>query len=176
MLATRVLPPIVRPSSPPLPAPVATFFHVPRRYVRSNMQVGDTPIRSLTDGVKPSCSLRKSSRVQDARSMPTSGPMSRTNEEEIPSPVQTSPRSHRKRIAPIEESVHGEEYVDNSSPTDARSPQSTGSGEQSPHVCLCQPEPKIPRPRNGESSLSLSAGGFSAKSGVTWTEQRHVCG
>jgi hypothetical protein len=155
MLASRVLPPIVRPSPPP-PGPVATFFHVPRRYVRSNMQVGDTPSSSPIDDVKRSRNLRKSNRIHDAKSTPTSSPMQRTKEEELPSPAAISPRSTKKRLASLEEEGTGEESIDTGSPTDVRSPSSAtfnGSGEPSQHVCLCQPEPKIPRPRNGKPPL-----------------------
>jgi hypothetical protein len=159
MLASRVLPPIVRPPSPQPPSPVATFFHVPRRYVRSNMQVGDTPQNSSLDDVKRSRSLRKSNRINDARPTPTSSPSQRTKEEELPSPALTSPRPTRKRLAPLDETVNGDDAIDSSSPTDARSPRSATSacsGELPQHVCLCQPEPKIPRPRNGELVISLS--------------------
>ena len=34
--------------------------------------------------------------------------------------------------------------------TDSSSPASTGQPEGGGQFCLCQPEPKIPRPRNGE--------------------------
>jgi hypothetical protein len=156
MLASRVLPPIVRPSPPPPPSPVATFFHVPRRYVRSNMQLSDTPQSSSIDYVKRSRNLRKSNRIHDARLTPTSSPSQRAKEEEFPSPVLASPQLTRKRLGPLEETVNGEDQGESSSPTDTRSPPSatsTGSGELPQHVCLCQPEPKIPRPRNGESVI-----------------------
>jgi hypothetical protein len=176
MLASCVLPPIIRPSSPPHPSPVATFFHVPRRYVRSNMQVGDSPSNSPTDDGKRSRNLRKSNRIHDAKSTPTSSPMQRTKEEELPSPTAVSPRSTtKKRLAPLEEVVNEDESMDVGSPTDIRSPRSAtshGSGEPSPHVCLCQPEPKIPRPRNGESVPLCPQIRSFAIGGVTWIEQR----
>lgn len=158
MLASRTLPPIVRPSSPPPATPVATFFHVPRRYVRSSMQVGDTLTDSPTDDVKPSSSLRKSSRLHDVRSAPTSSPMLRTDRDDLASSGPVSSRSTRKRIASLEETNNDEEAPEYHNSTNLRSPQSAtsaGSGEYSPHVCLCQPEPKIPRPRNGEYSNPL---------------------
>jgi hypothetical protein len=160
MLANCVLPPIVRPPSPPPLSPVATFFNVPRRYVRSNMQVGDTTSTSSLDDVRRSRNLRKSNRIHEAKSTPTSSPLQRTKEENLPSPGLTSPQSTKKRLAPLEEAVNGEDGIDANSPTDLRSPRSpisNGSGDLSPHVCLCQPEPKIPRPRNGKSSESLFA-------------------
>jgi hypothetical protein len=164
MLASRVLPPpIVRPQSPSPRSPVATFFNVPRRYVRSNMQVGDATSGPSLDDVKRSRNLRKSNRIQDAKPTPTSSPLQRTKEENLPSPTLTSPQSTKKRLAPHEEAVNGEDVVDTNSPTDMRSPRSpisNGSGDLSSHVCLCQPEPKIPRPRNGESFNSLFANAF----------------
>jgi hypothetical protein len=155
MLASRILPPIVRPSSTPPAAPVATFFHVPRRYVKSSMQVGDSLTDSSNEDVKSSRSLRKSSRIHDVRHAPTSSPMIRTKGEDMPSPGPASPRPTRKRIVSLEETVGDGQVPEYHISTNLRSPQSAtslGSGDFSPHVCLCQPEPKIPRPRNGECS------------------------
>lgn len=149
MLASCVLPPI-RSSSPP-PPPVATFFSVPRRYVKSNMQVGDDNLQSPTEDGKPARNLRKSTRVQIPRSAPNSSPVRRTKEEE--QPTATSPRAPSKRNSSLETDDNAEGSVESESPTDVKTPASaisTGSGDLSPHVCLCQPEPKIPRPRNGE--------------------------
>jgi hypothetical protein len=161
MLASRVLPPIVRPPSSSPPSPVATFFHVPRRYVRSNMQVGDTTSNTSLDDVKRSRNLRKSNRINDTKPAPTSSPFQRTKEEKLPSPALTSPRSTKKRLAPLEGAINGEDVVDINGPPDLHTPRSpvpNGSEDLSPHVCLCQPEPKIPRPRNGESVYALFAG------------------
>ncbi|KAF2848836.1 hypothetical protein T440DRAFT_400371 [Plenodomus tracheiphilus IPT5] len=153
MLASRVLPPIIRSTPPyPPPAPVATFFNVPRRYVKSNMQVGDSASASPSDDAKPSRSVRKSSRIHDSRSAPTSSPIERTKREELSaSPAGTSQRSTKKRLASLEGEVNGDEIDEASSPVDDKPPPSatsTGSGDFSNHVCLCLPEPKIPRPRN----------------------------
>ncbi|KAF9698174.1 hypothetical protein EKO04_003671 [Ascochyta lentis] len=147
MLASCVLPPI-RSSSPP-PPPVATFFSVPRRYVKSTMQVGDDNLRSPTDDGKSGRSLRKSSRIQIPRSAPNSSPVQHTKEEK--QPALTSPRAARKRNASLETDDNAEESVKSESSTEVKTPASAvsvGSGDLSPHVCLCQPEPKIPRPRN----------------------------
>ncbi|KAF2257241.1 hypothetical protein BU26DRAFT_39295 [Trematosphaeria pertusa] len=149
MLASRVLPPILRTPPPPAP-PVATFFNIPRRYVKSNMQVGDNASRSPTEDVQSPRTLRKSSRIHELRSASTSSPVQRTKEQELPSSDSSSPTSGKKRVASYDE-VNGAETVDGDSPTDPRPPpsaSSTGSGELSGSVCLCQPEPKIPRPRN----------------------------
>ena len=158
MLASRVLPPIAR-SSPPLPpTPVATFFNIPRRYVRSNMQVGDNPSDAPMDDGKPSRSLRKSSRITDSRSAPTSSPVERAKQAELQSPTVTSPRSSKKWLAPLVEVVETQEADEQGSLPDDRAPPSatsTGSPDFSGHVCLCQPEPKIPRPRNGKPDFFL---------------------
>ncbi|OAK98100.1 hypothetical protein IQ06DRAFT_279168 [Phaeosphaeriaceae sp. SRC1lsM3a] len=114
------------------------------------MQVGDTSPTSSTDDVKRSRSLRKSNRIHDSKSGPTSSPLQRTKGEKLPSPAADSPRSTKKRSTHLEETINGDES-ETTSPTEMRSPHSAmskGSGEPSPHVCLCQPEPKIPRPRN----------------------------
>lgn len=155
MLASRTLPPIVRPASPPPPTPVATFFNVSRRYIKSSMQVGDTLTDSLIDDVKPTRSLRKSSRIHDVRYAPTSNPMPHAKGEDLPSPGLATSRNARKRVASLGEIAGDEKVTEYPNSASLRSPQSAtsvGSGESSPHVCLCQPGPKIPRPRNGESS------------------------
>jgi hypothetical protein len=148
MLASRVLPPITRTSPPLPPTPVATFFNVPRRYVKSNMQVGDSSPQSPMKDAKPR-SLRKSSRIYETRLPPTSSPAECTKKDESLSPALTSPRT-KKRVASLMEVADRE---DSGSPIDDRPPPSATSMESpdfSGHVCLCLPEPKIPRPRNGE--------------------------
>ena len=142
MLTSLVLPPLL-PASPP---PVATFFNIPRRYVKSNMQIGNDTSHSPMD-VDFGRQLRKSSRILEARTTPTLSPVQHTKEE-----------APRKRIASFDVGVNGAGSVDGDSPTDSRVPTgapSAGSGELSGHVCLCQPEPKIPRPRNGKSIFSV---------------------
>jgi len=158
MLASRELPPNFRPPPFPPPAPVATFFNVPRKYVKSTMQVGDGSSTSPAEDARPSRNLRKSSRINDSRSAPTPSPMERTKKEEVPaSPAVTSPLSTKKRL-PSLEVADGDDTDDAPSPSDDRTPPSTtsaGSAEFSNHVCLCLPEPKIPRPRNGKCSTFL---------------------
>ncbi|KAF1852140.1 uncharacterized protein K460DRAFT_271563 [Cucurbitaria berberidis CBS 394.84] len=113
------------------------------------MQVGDDSPTTPMDDARPSRNLRKSGRTQDARSTSVSSPAERTKREELPSPALTSPRITRKRLASVVEVVDGEDSVENDSPIDAPpSATSTGSLDFAGHVCLCQPEPKIPRPRN----------------------------
>lgn len=60
-------------------------------------------------------------------------------------PASTEPsHSTRKRAAPL--SVGG----DNGYEADPGSFSGPLSGDSASQVCLCQPEPKIPRPRNGK--------------------------
>jgi hypothetical protein len=154
MLVSLVLPSIVRTSPPPssLPLSAATFFNVPRRYVRSTMQTEHISPQSPIDAAKPPRSLRKSSRIQETRSNSMPDLTTEHNYEDDPSPTGTSsPRSTRKRLASLVEASESEE---SGSPTDEKPPPSAtsttaGSPDFVGHVCLCQPEPKIPRPRNG---------------------------
>lgn len=153
-MASCVLPPI-RSSSPP-PSPIVTFFSVPRRYVKSNMQVGEDTSQTPTGEGKPGRSLRKSTRIQVPKSAPNISPVQVTKEEEQTTP--SSPRSTRKENPSIEATEDSGESADIGSPVDIKTPASAGSvasSDHSPHVCLCQPEPKIPRPRNGESQILL---------------------
>ncbi|KAF2873234.1 hypothetical protein BDV95DRAFT_593593 [Massariosphaeria phaeospora] len=146
MLANRVLPPILRPPSPPLP--VATFINIPRRYVRSNMQIDDDPSRSSNEDANSVRNLRKNSRLHDGQTGSTSSPVHRTKEE--PSPTSSPPRALRKQVLSFENEVNGGGPVEENSPMDPMAPpsaSSVGSGDFG-HVCLCQSEPKIPRPRN----------------------------
>lgn len=170
MLTSRVLPPIFPPppSSPPLPhppslnehvPPIATFFNIPRRYVKSSMHSRDHDVsKSAMEDVKSSRSLRKSSRIHELRSASMPGPIEHSNgNSTLLSPAAASSQaSSRKRYASFGDHSNGAEP---DSPTELRSPplsaSSTGSGELSGHLCLCQPEPKIPRPRNGESDFTL---------------------
>lgn len=148
MLAGRILPPIhPRSQSPPL----ATFYNIPRRYARSNMQVFDnaTPQSSM-DNLKSSRPVRKGTRPYELRSSPTSNPLQRL-ENELPSPASStaSAKNNRKRS---QEYFGNTESGNLSDPENLRGPDSASSSPGE-HVCLCQPEPKIPRPRNGEPAL-----------------------
>lgn len=158
MLASRVLPPILRSPPPPSVPPVATFFNVPRRYVKSNMQVGDNASpRPTAEKAESPGTLRKSNRIHELRSTSGTSPIQRTTDE-LPSPDPSSPRTSKKRVASFDGGINGTASNEGDSPVDSRalpSASSTGSGELSGHVCLCQPEPKIPRPRNGESEYFL---------------------
>ncbi|KAF2116912.1 hypothetical protein BDV96DRAFT_598743 [Lophiotrema nucula] len=70
---------------------------------------------------------------------------------QLPSPEASSPKLSRKRAASPAHEANGLARSQSNSPTDFRDVQNShipGTGELSGHVCLCQPEPKIPRPRN----------------------------
>ena len=149
-MGSCVLPPI-RTSSPP-PSPVVTFFSVPRRYVKSNMLVSNDDLPPPSEGGNTRRTLRKSTRIQIPKSAPYTSPIQPVKEEE--QPTLPSLRIARKRSPSLGIDADAEETVESETPTGVRTPASTGStgsGDHSPHVCLCQPEPKIPRPRNGES-------------------------
>lgn len=122
------------------------------------MQVGDTSPVSPMDESKPSRNLRKSSRINETLPTSTSSPTAQRTKKDEPqvSPAMSSPRATRKRPSPLIEIDGVDDLV---SPTDDKPPPSAssvtagGSPDFSGHVCLCQPEPKIPRPRNGKSML-----------------------
>ncbi|EUC31712.1 hypothetical protein COCCADRAFT_38231 [Bipolaris zeicola 26-R-13] len=125
--------------------------HLFWRYVKSTMQTEHICPQSPIDAAKPPQSLRKSSRIQETRSNSMPNLTTERNYEDDPSPTGTSsPRSTRKRHACLVEASESEE---SGSPTDEKPPPSAtsttaGSPDFVGHVCLCQPEPKIPRPRN----------------------------
>lgn len=158
MLASRTLPPII--SRPPPTLPVATFVNIPRRYVKSNMQSSKDGSDTKMEDASPVSphNLRKSSRIHDTRVSSISSSAGRSSEYQGPTSAPDSPRTTRKRASStLDTQVNGTNLDHADSPTDAKSPQSAhsnSSGEWSGHFCLCQPEPKIPRPRNGECSLS----------------------
>jgi hypothetical protein len=153
MLANRVLPPILRPPSPPPVTPVATFFHVPRRYVKSNMQVCDNASpNSPSEESSSSQSKRKSNRIHELRSTSTTSPVQNTKEEQLPSPAFSSSRASKKRASNLD-GFAGPVSPEDDATVD--SPSLPSGVELSEHLCLCQPEPKIPRPRNGESDVVL---------------------
>lgn len=171
MLAGRVLPPIhPRPSSPPL----ATFYNIPRRYARSSMQaIENNPSHSSMDDVKPVRSLRKTNKSNERRSAPTSEPAPK-GDIELPSPASSnaSLALGKKRSATSQDDVNGVDSGDVSDPEHSRVP---GSAASSPgeHVCLCQPEPKIPRPRNGKSDvLFVTDGSYQSARTVLRDKQR----
>ncbi|USP80924.1 hormone-sensitive lipase [Curvularia clavata] len=115
------------------------------------MRVQPVSPQSPIDDAKPSHNLRKSSRIQETRSTLMIDSATELNhKEESMLAGASSVRSTRRRPSSLVEISEGEESA---SPTDEKPPASaTSTIAASPdfagHVCLCQPEPKIPRPRN----------------------------
>jgi hypothetical protein len=102
--------------------------------LRSNRQAHGSGSSTAKDTAPPN---------QDSRSLDTPADESQA--------VETTPaRMTRKRIAvrvpPDESSLQR---------ADESPPQSATSAEAVSQICLCQPDPKIPRPRNGMCRLSL---------------------
>lgn len=162
MLASQTLPPIsLRP-----PSPIVTFINIFRRYTKSTMQVtehGSDDRREDGTPVSPSQRLRKRTRINDTRDRVSSlsSPAGRQLKSQGPTSDPSSPRSTRKRAtSALDTSIVRREINIADSPTDlnpSHSAVSNASGEWSGQICICQPEPKIPRPRNGELSLSVIA-------------------
>ena len=167
-MLTSTLPPIAQSpssfssssssSSPPPPVSVVTFFNVPRRYVKTSMEGGDKIPASPVDDSKskPSRNLPKSSRILETRSAPTlSSAAERTKKEEPTLSASTSSQATRKRLASLVEVPGRGESASSAEEVPSRSATSTtaASPDYVGHVCLCQPEPKIPRPRNGKHAF-----------------------
>lgn len=104
--------------------------------------------------VSPSQRVRKSSRINDTRDrvLSLSSSAGRHDESRGPTSDPSSPRSTRKRAASALDTIIIRKEIGNAdSPTDSNPPlsaTSNASGELSAQICICQPEPKIPRPRN----------------------------
>lgn len=156
MLATRVLPPILR--SPPSQPASPGYYNLPRIHEQSL-------IASMGDGVpqadhdmdtKRGRTLRKSTRSSMTRSTSSPSPIHRQKTAASASPQASPVRITRKRAASLTYPPERRSPEVESPPStkNSYSAPSTGSGDMSGHVCLCQPEPKIPRPRNGRSDPS----------------------
>ncbi|KAF2749051.1 hypothetical protein M011DRAFT_323837 [Sporormia fimetaria CBS 119925] len=152
MLASRTLPPIASLASPrpdhhppPLAAnqSVVSFTYVPRQYTKTKMR---TASGSLVEETQLSPRLRKSTRVNDFRASGAPSPVDRIKNEG-PTSAPLSPRSSRKRAAPLATGLNGVDFEDADSPVDSRHPYSA-TGDIPGQMCMCLPEPKIPRPRN----------------------------
>lgn len=159
MLASRTLPPI--PFRSPNPPPVATFVNIPRRYTRTRMPLtNDAPPQEM-EGVSTSPRQRRSDRISGNSATSSVDVARRSRDGKAPSSALSSPRAARKRTSSDEEDPHAIGSDHESSVLDPKPPHSTSSiasGELSGHICLCQPEPKIPRPRNGEFALFFISG------------------
>lgn len=155
MLASRTLPPLFRSPPPPPPPPVVTFYNIPRRYERSaRTTMTDISEQAVVRDDKPARYTRGANRSYTPRSMLSPRAAQHSTNMGPPSPAQLSPGRilTRKRA----QSLVDELDVDSRSSgdesfVDSRNGQTAPSGNLPDHVCLCQPEPKIPRPRNGKS-------------------------
>lgn len=94
-------------------------------------------------------SRRTSSSVSSSRSQRRSpSPEERSGSKTPLTPEESPPfKTARKRDAGIVEAEDKEIDTSEATPTHARQ----GSGDSGIHVCICQPDPKIRRPRNGRS-------------------------
>lgn len=103
----------------------------------------DNPSSSTHSRTRQSQSRRDSSVISVPSYQQSSPTHSRPASSETPLTPEESPpfRSSTKRNA----EVLGEDEL-NSSPSHSREP----SGDSAINFCLCQPEPKVPRPRNGK--------------------------
>ncbi|KAF2464942.1 uncharacterized protein BDR25DRAFT_241442 [Lindgomyces ingoldianus] len=117
------------------------------------MQVGDDASASNIEDPKATSQLRKSKRVQQSRNTSLPAAVRRTKEPGALSSSSELPlHTTQKRAAPLNDQINGREEeceVDSHIETTASyNASSTDSRDLSGHVCLCQLEPKIPRPRN----------------------------
>ena len=89
---------------------------------------------------------RRASSTNSSRSQPRSPGLSRGSKTPL-TPEESPPfRTTRKRSAGIVDQE--DKAIDHSDISPAHTRNS--SGDSTAHVCICQPDPKIPRPRNGK--------------------------
>lgn len=114
--------------------------------VLNQSQAQDT--RSNSHNITAGSSRRTSSSVSSRSHRRSSSPSGRDPSKTPLTPEESPPfsRTTRKRTATIVEAEDKDINFADAYPTHT----SSDSGEV--HVCICQPEPKIPRPRNGMSS------------------------
>lgn len=154
MLASRTLPPI--PFRSPDPLPVATFVNIPRRYTRSRMPLANDVSAHKMEGVSTSPRQRRSDRISGNSPTAPVDIHRSSRDAKVPSSALSSPRAACKRTSSDDDDATAVVRDHERSVLASKPPHSTSSiaaGELSGHICLCQPEPKIPRPRNGEFAL-----------------------
>jgi len=158
MLTTRVLPPILRsPRMQTLSVQLLSSAPAQDQSALLTIMDRDSPRKASEKAQDNSASTWEPSNTMLARSnsSPIPARRSKASDEAITEEPTFVRRLTRKRAASL---VHIEEDKPKSEEDDPKyqssnSAPSTGSGEFSGHICLCQPEPKIPRPRNGEFCL-----------------------
>lgn len=115
---------------------------------RSQSKAQDSLPGSQHSAAGPS---RRTSSTVSTRSRRRSLSLSRSSRTPL-TPEESPPfRSTRKRTAGTTEEEDKELDISVTTPAHTR----TSSGEATVHVCICQPDPKIPRPRNGMHIDSL---------------------
>ncbi|KAF1812554.1 hypothetical protein P152DRAFT_342635 [Eremomyces bilateralis CBS 781.70] len=140
------------------PGSIAPTRHSSRR---SHSSESNHSARSDTTETPTQLSLSRS--LIATRSSRGRGDAISTESSNASPPLSQSPsfRLTRKRAAEeFERTVESkpvevdEMDMEEISPTHTRaSSGDSGGGQAGLHVCLCQPDPKIPRPRNGESNI-----------------------
>ncbi|KAF2497870.1 hypothetical protein BU16DRAFT_327412 [Lophium mytilinum] len=153
MLTSRVLPPILR--SPQLQATPQLITNTSRRDdIAQEPRMGtDAHRKSFEKGEKSATSSRRSSKTMLTRSASSPSPARHSKGTPPPSPKTSPTRITRKRAASLLDTVNNkarpeEQQQSPPTPRESNGLPSVTPGEFAGHVCLCQPEPKIPRPRN----------------------------
>ncbi len=139
----------------PLPPPDTGHFVFTRQLWKRTMPddsqadsgVSNKSHSQTVHSIASGTSRRSSSTISLRPRNRSPSPSSRSN---VPLTPEESPpfKSTRKRSAGAVEQKDKAIASAEASPAHARS----NSGDTVPHVCLCQPDPKIPRPRNGKIS------------------------
>lgn len=119
-------------TAPPHPATISALSSTS---ASSTYGAGDTPQLSLLNSVD-------GQRKNSATHYPT---MPSLTVNENYGHRTSSPSSSMETISPTGASTNGSSIM------------SSASSDLSPQFCLCQPDPKIPRPRNGESLTEFPA-------------------
>jgi hypothetical protein len=130
------------------------------------------------EGVNTSPRQRKSSRISGKSTAASSDLARNSRDAQAPSSALSSPKVARKRTSSSEDDPNSMGSDHEGSLVDSKPPHGTTSiipGELSGHICLCQPEPKIPRPRNGEFALFFISGINSLKRRMSLRTKQMLC-
>ena len=137
------------------PTPFTNIYaHHPLSAIYDFQSMSDSPSQSTPSnhGNGPH-GLESSSAFISSRPGGASSPGRMPRPSEGPPTPESSPPfqpSRKRTVSTFEEPQQGAGFED---------PDNSGhswesSGEPTYHVCLCQPDPKIPRPRNGKCTIS----------------------
>jgi hypothetical protein len=125
---------------------------------------------------KKAMSPHSSSKTMLTRSASSPNPARHSKDIQSPSPQTPPTRVTRKRTASLVDTTGSKARLEDCSPPSSRESNrmpSVGAGEFAGHVCLCQPEPKIRRPRNGES-LSESLCPVATERALYWSADKDM--